>query len=46
MRASKWKLYQIGGNMKGLHFIDEHGTFTMEQAENESYLYFPVFPQL
>lgn len=28
--------------MKKLHFIDEHGTFTMEQAENESYLYFPI----
>ena len=28
--------------MKHLKFVDEHGSFTMEQPENISYLYFPL----
>ena len=28
--------------MKHLQFIDEHGSFSIEQPENTSYLYFPL----
>ena len=28
--------------MKPLTFIDEHGSFTMKNPENTSYLYFPL----
>ena len=28
--------------MNDLKFIDEHGTFTIRQPENTSYLYFPL----
>ena len=28
--------------MKPITFIDEHGSFTMEQPENTNYLYFPL----
>lgn len=28
--------------MKGYHFIDEDGTFVLEQPEETSYLYFPI----
>ena len=28
--------------MQSIHYIDQDGTFSIEQPENYSYLYFPI----